>query len=113
MVRNAYNKRRLSRSVWASDGTTKNFVYNKVSAFLSGTSSGTANMMIVSSGTGRLNLVKYGTISDDGTTVTFTEADIRTPSVPAEDPLVPGMLFTDGVPEPGTPKTLKVSGGPA
>ena len=112
MVRNAYNKRRPSRSVWASDGTTKNFVYNKVSAFLSGTSSGTADMVIVSSGTGRLNLVKYGTISDDGATVTFTGADIRAAGIPSTDPLVPGMLFTDGTPGPGAPKTLKVSGGP-
>ena len=76
-----------------------------------GPGSATDTAMCVYDGTSG-KLIGVGTIQDDGSIVTFTGGDIRAASLPDTDPLVLGQLYTFGALAPGTPRTLRVSGGP-
>ena len=76
-----------------------------------GPGSATDNAMCVYDGTTG-KLIGVGTISDDGSIVTFGGGDIRAASLPDSDPSVLGQLYTNGTIGPGSPKVLMVSGGP-
>ena len=86
-------------------------ITNTASGDVVGPGSATDNAMCVYDGTTG-KLIGVGTISDDGSIVTFGGGDIRAASLPDSDPSVLGQLYTNGAIGPGSPKVLMVSGGP-